>query len=46
LYMGRKADYAMMVLYTVGLDIRRQFRKIFGYCDYCHKYFFIHKEDV
>jgi len=37
--MSRKADYAMMVLYTVGLDIRHVFRKIFGYCNYCHRYF-------
>ena len=39
MYIGRKADYAMMVLYTVGLNIRRPFRKIFGYCDYCKRYF-------
>ena len=35
----RKRDYIGSVIYLIYLDIRRPFRKIFGYCDYCKRYF-------
>jgi len=35
----RKRDYIGSVIYLILLDIKRPFRKIFGYCDYCKRYF-------
>jgi len=35
----RKRDYMGSVIYLILLDIKRPFRKIFGYCDYCKRYF-------
>ena len=35
----RKRDYIGSVIYLIYLDIRRPFRKLLGYCDYCKRYF-------